>query len=234
LFCAAGLLAALPGLPAQDKKPEKKTPELQDGPAEMDPVIELSTTAYRTAEFGRDNKSPEALVAAGVMLRSLRAAKKTAITEQPTDENGKPVEGKPLEDRSFADEAAGLFAEASLMAAEMKLDRFDAYIDSAKTRNTRGVVGGARSIRRKIGPGQVHHYHFKFECAKPCVVGFNASKPLHLTVVREDIDHVWINGIHQHETHGGVPGGHLGQKAPVGFRVSNPHKHAVEYHLCLK
>jgi hypothetical protein len=231
LVFVGGTLAILPGLPAQEKKPDKKP---ADEPAEMDPVIELSTTAYKTADFGRENRSPEALVAAGVMLRSLKGAKKTAIAEQPTDEDGKPLEGKALEDKSFGDEAEDLFAEASLTAAELKLARFDAYIDSAKQRNTRGVVGGARSIRRRLGAGQAHHYHFKFECARPCAIGFHASKPLHLTVCREDIDHVWVNGVYQHETQCGVPGGRRGQTAAVGFRIFNPHRHAVEYHLCLK
>jgi len=90
LLLAGGLLAVPVGTPADDKK-EDTPPANQEKLAEPDPVLERSTTAYKTADFGRENKSPEALLAAAVMLRSLKGAKKEAITEQPTDENDKPV-----------------------------------------------------------------------------------------------------------------------------------------------
>jgi hypothetical protein len=235
VLLAGGLLAVLAvWTPAQDKKDEAKPAD--EKPAEPDPVLELSTTAYKTADFGRENKSPEALVAAAVMLRSLKAAKKEPITEQPTDENGKAVEEKSLADKSFAEEADDLFAEASLMAAELKIDHFDAVIDGAKKRNTRGLVGGARTIRRRIGPGKTETFHFKFQSDKPAPFAFHATHPLHLHAVRTDYDHTWVNGIYQQYVNASPDrvGGKRGQHAPVTFKIHNPHRHAAEYVLFLK
>ena len=73
---ASGLLAlTLPAISAQDKK----TPDEAES-VDADPVLELATTAYKTEEFGRANNSPESLVAAAIMLRSLKSVTKTAIT----------------------------------------------------------------------------------------------------------------------------------------------------------
>jgi hypothetical protein len=236
LVLTSGLLAlALPAPSAQDKKKSGATDEV-----EVDTTLELATTAYKTAEFGEKNKSPEALVTAALMLRSLKKVKKIAITEVPTDENGKPIEDKALEDKSFEQEAEELFVAASLRAAEWKIEKFDAFIDSARSRKedgTRFVVGGTKSIKRRIGPGRTEVFHVKFRSAEPCPFAFNSSRPLHLKVERTDYHHVWVDGMHQHFHHDGYPypGGKKGQLAPVVFRIHNPHKkeHA-EYHLFIK
>jgi len=232
LLLAGGMLALWPATPAQDKKTDAEP----DKPAEVDPVLELSTTAYKTADFGRENKSPESLLAAAVMLRSLRSAKKTAITDQPTDENDKAVEEKALADKSFGDEADDLFDEALLMATELKLDGFDRLIESAKKRNARGLVGGARTIRRRIGPGKTEVFHFKFKDHEPAHFAFHASHPLALHVVRTDYGHVWVNGITMHFVNSSpaLVGGKRGQHAPVTFKIHNPHKRPAEYTLFLK
>jgi len=233
LVLTGGVLVwAAPDTVAQDKK----TPGASDT-VEVDPLLGLATTAYKTAEFGRDSKSPEALVTAAIMLRSLKSAKKTPITEIPTDENGKPIEDKALEDKSFADEADDLFAEASLLATMLKIKGFDAFIDGAKSRNTRNLVGGSRSIRRRIGPGKTEVFHVKFRCAEPCPFALNASHPLYLKVERTDIHHIWVDSTHQHFHHDGFPypGGKRGQHAPVTFRIHNPHKREhAEYHLFIQ
>jgi hypothetical protein len=235
LLLAGGLLAVPVGTPADDKK-EDTPPANQEKLAEPDPVLERSTTAYKTADFGRENKSPEALLAAAVMLRSLKGAKKEAITEQPTDENDKPVAEKALADKSFADEAEDLFAEASLMAAELKIDKFDALIDAAKKRNTRGLVGGARTVKRRIGPGKTEVFHFKFKSDEPAPFAFRASHPLRLHVVRTDYGHTWVNGVYQCfvNDNPNLVGGKRGQHAPVTFKIHNPHKRHAEYVLFLK
>jgi hypothetical protein len=236
LVLTSGLLAlALPATSAQDKKKPGVTDEV-----EVDTTLELATTAYKTAEFGDKNKSPEALVTAALMLRSLKKVKKTAIAEIPTDENGKPVEEKALEDDSFEKEAEELFIAARGMAATLNIKGFDAIVDGAMARNedgTRYVVGGTKSIKRRIGPGKTEIFHVKFRCAEPCPFAFNASRPLHFKVERTDIHHVWVDGTRQHYHHDGhpYPGGKRGELAPVVFRIHNPHKkeHA-EYHLFIK
>src|SRR5580658_4978990 len=204
---AGGLLAlTLPAPSAQDKK----TPgEAESG--EADSAFELATTAYKAEEFGRANNSPEALVAAAVMLRSLKSVTKTAITEIPTDENGKAIEEKTLEDKSFQQQSDDLFKAASLMAGTLKIEGFNKYIKDAKDRElTRYLAGGAKSIKRRIGPGKTEVFHLKFRNAEPWCVAFNASHPLHLKAVRTDVrDHVdvWFEGMHRHFHHHSHAGG---------------------------
>jgi hypothetical protein len=234
-FTGALLAATLPAVEAQSKQRPAET----DKDA-IDQALELATTAYKTAEFGEKNKSPEALVTAALMLRSLKQIKKTAFTETPTDENGKPVEEKALEDKSFEQEAEDFFVAAELLAATLKIDRFKAFIDGARARkegSTRFVVGGTKSIKRRLGPGKTEVFHVKFRCAEPCPFALNSSHPLHFKVERTDIHHVWVDGMHQHYHHDGMPtpGGKRGELAPVSFHLHNPHKREhAEYHLLIK
>jgi hypothetical protein len=235
LLLAGGLISLPAGVPADDKKADKPAAD-QEKPAEPDPILERVATAYKTADFGRENKSPEALLAAAVMLRSLKGAKKEAITEQPTDENDKAVEEKPLADKSFADEAEELFEEARLMAAELKIDKFDALVDAAKERKSRGLVGGARTVKRRIGPGKTEVFHFKFKSHETAPFAFRASHPLHMHVLRTDYGDTWVNGTFACYVHDNpnLVGGKRGEHAPVTFRIHNPHKRPAEYVLFLK
>jgi hypothetical protein len=225
----SGLMAALLPLTFAD---EKQPADASKEAADSNSVIEISTTAYKTMDFGRENKSPEALVVAAIMLRSLKTAKIEPITEVPTDDDGKPITEKALATRSFTDEADDLFEEARGMAIQLKLVGFDAFIDSAKSRATRAVVGGAKSIHRRIGPGHTEHFHFKFENEKPAEVAIHASHTVHVFAEHENNHVVWINGDHRqhavHERPHGKPKG----LATVHVSIHNPDKKThIEYDL---
>ena len=237
LLLAGGLCSAL-ALPsaADDKKDVPKSEPAAEESAAPDPVLELAAAAYKTAEFGRENKSPEALVAAALMLRKLTFNKKTPITDQPTDENGNPIADKSLEERSFADEANDLFAGARLRAVKLDIKGFDAVVDSAEKREiSRGPAGGPKTIRRKIAPGKTEVFALKFKEDERAHVHFHASEPLHLHIERTDIHHLWVNVTsrsYEHH-HPGKVGGKKGHLAPVTITVRNPGKKPAEYTLLL-
>src|SRR3954463_914467 len=90
LLVGSFLLVAQPTT-AADEKPDELTPQQ---------VIEEVTNAYKLAEFGRKHGAPEALVAAGSVLRSLKSAKLGTIKEEPKLEDGdksEVVEAKSFE-----------------------------------------------------------------------------------------------------------------------------------------
>jgi hypothetical protein len=239
LLLACGLFTTATVLPtaADDKKDAPKPEPATAESVAPDPVLELAANAYKTAEFGRENKSPEALVAAALMLRKLTFNKKTAITEQPTDENGTPIADKSLEEKSFADEATDLFDEASLLALQLKIMGFDAVIESAKNREvSRGPAGGPKTIHRKLGAGKTEVFHLKFKDEEPAHFHFRASEPLHLHVVRTDYHHVWVDVVSRsyENHHPGRAGGKKGQLAPVTITIHNRGKKPAEYTLFMK
>jgi hypothetical protein len=234
LLVAGGLWVsvAAPAAPGDDKKETKKTDD-EDAP---NPVIEAATTAYKTAEFGRANKAPEALVAAAVMLRSLKTAeaKMVPIDEQPTDENGKPVTEKALARQSFSDQADALFDEAAVMALTLKIDNLDAFIAAAKKRDTRAVIGGARTVRRKLGPEKTEVFRFKFENERPAEIAVHASHPVEFVVEHENVHNVWFNGkVTQHDARG-TPRGKAKEQATLVVKIHNPEKKAAEFELLVR
>lgn len=233
---AVGLCASVARPAADDKQDVKKRDEANA----PNPVIELSTTAYKTAEFGRTNKSPEALVAAALMLRSLQTAKLEPIAEKPTDEDGKPLEDRSVAAESFDDQATRLFAEASLMAAWLGLKGFDKYIESAKSRPTRGIVGGrAKLINRQLSPagqrGSAEVFSFQFENRKPCEIAVNASIPVQLVVQQKLNGIFWANGMTQIGAIQGIPLGRPRETTTVVVILRNlDPERVVTYQLLVR
>lgn len=230
LAVGVGLSVAVLAPAADDKK--------GDNDEAPNPVIEKATLAYQTAQFGRDNKSPEALVAAAMMLRSLQSAEKKieAIAEQPTDENGKPVKGETVARRSFGDQADDLFDEAKVLAKDLGLKNFDAFVNSAKSRELKGVVGGARAIKRKLAPGKTEVFHFSFENEKPCEIAIHAAPhPVHFVVEHDHTHALWSNGLLMHGAIREWPHGKRGETTGITVKITNPDKkNAVEFELFVR
>lgn len=142
-------------------------------------VEDLGTAAQLTA-FGRGElesvtglkglKSPEALVAAGAIY--LRAHKATGGKVQPSEakvmEDGKAVadEGKIP---SMAEEAEALFDEARALATTNGA-AIEALIKQAKATESRGAVGGPRTITRTIKTGKTHNIDLTFDVRSPASV----------------------------------------------------------------
>jgi len=83
-----------------------------------------------------------------------------------------------------------------------------------------------------VGGRQTQVFHFKFEPHRPCAIGYNASSPVMISVVRSDTDGVWtvgtnVVGVHrQHTGHGNKNG-----VVPVTVRVHNQAKQPAQVQL---
>jgi len=222
LFGVVAAVVALAGATMLPAAQEKKAAEKSERTA--DDIIADAVTAYKMADFGRDHKSPEALVAAASLLRSLQGIKMDAIAEKPTGEDDKtPADGQEEKVKSFAEQADELFDEASALGLTLKLAYVEPMIKAARAREyrTRAVVGGPKTIRRGIGPRKTESFHFKFQPNQIGSIGFRASIPMKITVVRSDTSNVIADGV--------VPVGHVvhhfGNErrgtVPVTVRVQN-------------
>ncbi len=237
LFAAGAVLAVLApaGVDAgktkaeirAEKEAEQERAERQKG---SDLVSDL-VMAYRLADLGSKEKSPEMLITAAGILRQLSKAKLNTVTEEPVIENekgkktGEDASKTVAKSPSLLDEANALFDEATAMADKQNV-KLNELINLVKSRpipdiGFRDVVGGPRSITRNIGRGATHVFNFNFVCGRPCAIGFRASFPMRIQAVRDDIGHIWIDTITTGGVHNGVPGGNPSQIARVTIRVTN-------------
>jgi hypothetical protein len=143
-------------------------------------LVEELGTAAQLAAFGRGEmadvtglkgfKSPEALVAAGSIY--LRAHKATGGKVQPSDakvmEDGKAV-SEEAQAPSMADDAEALFDEARALATTNGA-AIEALIKQAKSVESRGAVGGPRTITRTIKTGKTHNIDLTFDVRSPASV----------------------------------------------------------------
>jgi hypothetical protein len=224
LLAAVALILGLWPVGADAQKKKDKEPAASEDQA-GDDIAEL-VNAYKLAEFGRKNDAPEALITAGSLLRRFAKMQMGKIAEKATIEVEKGAKDEPLDKVAqapdYEEEANALFDEAQALATKLKVN-VDKLIKMAKERpNTRGVIGGPRSISRMVGPKQTLVYHFNFEPHRPCAVGFQASVPLRVTVTRSDNDNPWAAAISTGGVHRGIPGGSRTGVVPVTVRVHNP------------
>ncbi len=229
LLAPAAVDAQKKGKKDADESPEQRNADF----------ISDLMTAHKLAESGRKEKAPERLITAAGMLRQLSKVKVGAITDEPVveDEKGKAIEGAKAEvakEPSLADEANELFDEAQAMGLQLKVN-LDGLIKLAKWRplppGYRDVVGGPRSICRKIRPRQTQVLNFHFVCGRPAAIGFRASFPMRIQVVRDDIGHIWIDALTTGGVHNGVPGGNPSQRCRVTFRIINIANQVGEFRL---
>jgi hypothetical protein len=182
VLCGAVLLSV--GSAADEKKPptaeDKARREAQAEDAR------LLAEAARLAEIGQKYKSPEALIAAGTLVRRVNArteGKFGQLTAKVTvlDEKGNPVPNARIETvktTSLDDLASGYFDAASALAIELKTSKeVDALIRAAKTRTFegRGAYGGPQLVTRVLGPHESHRYEFEFDEHSLAAVGFEAT-----------------------------------------------------------
>ena len=180
LFVSGAALAVLApaGVDAGKTKAEKRAEEEAEKERaaqqkNADLVSDL-VTAYRLADLGRKQKSPEMLITAAGMLRQLSNAKLGTVKEQPVIENakGEKTDDDPsklvVKAASLLDEANDLFDEADAMGQLQKAN-VGALIKLVKDRplvGYRDVVGGPRSITRNIGGHQNNSFNFEFVCGR--------------------------------------------------------------------
>jgi hypothetical protein len=242
LFVAcAGLLALVPASSEaqKDKKPaagqEPAAKKNADDPKAQ--YISDLMTAYRLTEIGRTKgrPAPEALLTAAGMLRRLAKVPLGTIDEKSEVDlpDGQKLTDADIEAKvpNLEEQANDLIEEARAQAAELKLN-LEPLIKSIQERPlSRAVVGGPRAIARHIHPHQTHTFHFHFISQMPAAIGFRASHPMRIRVVRTDYNHVWEDTFTMHGVHHGVPGGSPGQRAPVRISIHNPSNHRGMFQL---
>src|SRR5262249_28053687 len=111
--------------------------------------------ASQLAEYGRQHKSPESLIAAARILRAIRT---TPGTDKATVSEGKE-EGDGKEAPSLLDQSDEMLKEAKHMAPDDSV--IGQLIDRA-SRGKRGSVGGARSYFHRPGAGTVISHNVRF------------------------------------------------------------------------
>ncbi len=176
---------AAPAVWSADQAPPSAAEARQEAQAKD---VELLADAYRLAEFAETHKAPEAYVAAGSLIRKLKALTKGQIDQldakpEVLDENDKPVKGAKVETQkseSLDDIAQGFFDSASALGLELKLGpEVEALMKAAKARNydrgARGAVGGPKWFTRALGPKQKHVYTIAFDTLTIASVGFQSS-----------------------------------------------------------
>jgi hypothetical protein len=180
VLLAAGLLGlAQPSGTAADKADEKDQAEKADAISDV-------VTAYKMADFGRESKAPEALIAAASLLRKAhagRAGRMEALDAKPVDDKDAPVQGETLKPKDLDQEANDLLDEASGLAAgdPKQSAAVEALIKTARARKygaekmTRGALGGPKWVSRPIAPGQAHVYNIPFVTGVPAEIGIKST-----------------------------------------------------------
>lgn len=179
----------------------------QKADAEADKKAELISdlaTAAQLAAFGRgelneltgaakDFRSPEALVAAGVIYARVHKATNGQTTNsgvEVTDADDKPVaaEGKAP---SLMDDANGLFDEARAIATGDKAASLEKQIKAALAEGARGASGGPRVINRTIPSGKTHNLKIDFEPGQPARVTMRGTGTTQFEVVGQGGKVLW-------------------------------------------
>lgn len=168
---------------ADDKKSEPV--------AKADPVadaVRQIAMAYELAEYGRQTRSPEILVAAARILRHIHT---TPGKEPSKVEQGKEEPGD-AEAVSMVKESEKLLAEAKNLAPDDST--IAQLIDRTMREKSRGAVGGPRSYRHRPGAGAVISMSVRFRGGQPASVSVtgNGRNTLTLRVTGpEGLNLVW-------------------------------------------
>jgi hypothetical protein len=178
VLLAGGLFAAaLPSGAATDKADEKDQAEKADAISDV-------ITAYKMADFGRETKAPEALIAAASLLKKAhagRAGRMEALDVKPVDDKDAAVQGETLKSKDLDQEANDLLDEASGLAAgdPKQSAAVEALIKAARERKygkvTRGAYGGPKWVSRPIAPGESHVYNIAFVSGVPAAIGLKSA-----------------------------------------------------------
>lgn len=238
----AGLMVLLPG-GASGQKNEATTEKeaKQEAQLKADDISDL-LLAYRLVELGRnkDKPAPEALIAAGSIYLRLSKVKMGTIAEKPTiqvdkkDDTGGPVDMVIDEAPDLEKEANLLFDEAEFMAKKEKTDAAP-LINLVKNRGERGTLHGPKTVSRAIGPFQTQTFRLNYVPFRPAALGFKASVPMHVEVMRTDkAANVWYVTTGMHGGFNqvvGINGFPPGSAVPVRVIIQNMTQAHARYTL---
>jgi hypothetical protein len=155
---------------------DKKTEAVKHDPAADD--VRHIAMAYELAEYGRETKSPEMLIAAARILRKIHA---TPGKEKSTVERGKEEAGDN-EPVSLVKESDKLLAEARNLAPDDSV--ITQLVERTSKEKSRGAIGGPRSYFHRPGAGTTISTIVRFWGAQPASVAVtgNGRNSLTLTV----------------------------------------------------
>jgi len=168
---------------AEDEKSSSK--DDKDKPDAKQGNVKDIVTAHQMAEFGRSYKAPEALIAAGALLRKVHAmtdGKVDASVDLSATEKGTDGEAK-----SYKDLSDELFDEATAMK---KSEAVEELIKEAKKREyskpkdfeERGVLGGPKRISRKVDAGGLHRFNINFVANQAGTVALTSDRPVRFII----------------------------------------------------
>jgi hypothetical protein len=194
--------------------------------------------AYKLADFGRDHKAPEALIAAAGVLRKVHAAtngQMGQVAVKPVDDKDKPVAVEQEKLKSLADEANDLFDEASALGIQLKLPAVEALIKAARKREyelpgERGRAGGPSRVCRRIAPGGVHCYHIPYVAGTPAAIGIQSSNPVRARMVGP-AGNVLFNQVVRVGNYTWIPPAGKGRVRTFTMRVENHGRSPAQYVL---
>jgi hypothetical protein len=170
LLALAAILVTLPGSRAADspaKSKEEKSAE----------AVNSIAAAYRMADAARESKSPEMLIGAAKLLRSISAKPGDVETTTEKGEKVKGGEAEPLQKI-----AAAWLKEAGAMAPKDEL--IQKLVSRLLDTEEQGSLGGPRSYFHRPGVGQTINWNVTFAGGQPASVSVtgNGRNRLTLTV----------------------------------------------------
>jgi hypothetical protein len=218
IACLFSITLATSPLEAQKKKERLDPSEKQK--VETDPVEALATT-QSLIEYGRNTKSPEALITAAGILHRLKPAKpldvKATSSTEADPKKTTEVGSDALPD--FKAEAKELLAEAKKLSANDP--HIVALADAVASRATRGASDGPRMFQKPLYAGASDTFTIRFDPGYPvqlAVMGQGNAK-LRISIhYRATIDGVISSDIPLGKSEGFV--GRIGFMAPVADRVT--------------
>ncbi len=195
--------------------------------------------AQELAAEGRKSQSPETLLAAASILRSLSGIgemNKAAVSEVRPEikGDGKAELDAAIPPLTLLEQSDQIFKDASDIAADVgvnkEVDKLIALIKKREIIEERAVVGGPKQVCRKIGGGQTHSYTFKIFTIAPLPFVYRSTLPLRVSIVRDDDFNAYYKGVTMHMAHTFHPGYNPAKKtAPITVRISNMTKLPAEY-----
>ncbi len=221
---------------------EAKTKEQKDAARRAQSVGDLAL-AYQLADYGRANKSPEALIQAAAILSKMKTDSKAQ-----TIKAGKGEDATPVKLVLFRDEAAALLKEARALVkavADEKLNDPDVSAVGKKEaeriqaclldwigrleKGTRGFIGGPHATVRRIGPGGTEPFVVTFVPGQLAVLLVSGPPGARLNLTVSDLygERITASRYGQNEQLRFVPL----VRGPYYLTVHNANRNVVTYRL---
>lgn len=174
----------------------------------VEKVFKRLALAGELAEYGRQNKAAEALVAAGGIYMELSKGVGDfgKMKEPALEKDGTPTKDASEPTKSFASLADEAFEAARLYP--IKGVNVEALIKAAKDREPsdglRGLVGGPKTITRKVQAGGHTQFVLNFKENEPAGIAMQSNHPVRF-IIKSEGKGTLANAIVTHGNYTWVP-----------------------------